>query len=91
MVVASLDAERASHKDVEQWVIDGSLWGWVSEDESSPDETAARLERYRWLKEVFDEEAQRIADEVKHRIETEGEDRAIEWFNARAWAAEDGD
>jgi hypothetical protein len=26
-VVASLEAERASHEDVEQWAIDGSLWG----------------------------------------------------------------
>jgi hypothetical protein len=90
-VVASLDAERAAHHDVEQWAIDGRLWGWVSDAESATDEVTARLDRYPWLKQLIDEEAQRIADELDRRIQTEGPERAMAWFNSRACGRADDD
>ena len=88
-VAASLDAERATHDDVDQWAIDGSIWGWVSEDNGSPDDTNAPLDRYPAMKQLLDEEAQRIADELARRIEVQGRDRALEWFNSRGWAESD--
>ncbi len=90
-----VQAQQATHEDVERWVADPYLWGWITgQPTGTVEDKLAAMDRYPPLREAAEAAAQPYVNEFQWRLQSEGREAAVRWLQQqfeREGVAADGD